>query len=362
MSEPILAAMLSCSGLELTDREKFLFEKSNPLGVSLFGRNIHSPTQLKKLCNQIKECIGREDVLIAIDQEGGRVRRLCEPHFQSYASQYRLGQIAHNHSISQAKQAVKLHATLISQDLNKTGINWNYAPVIDIEHSATSPVLRSRTFGTDTSTISTLAQEMVQTYINYGISPCIKHLAGLGLSNLDPHLSLPRIDKTLSELSDEFLPAQHLRDCPAAMTAHILFSQIDNINPLTQSVTGIKEIIRTIIGFDGFLLSDAIEMHALKGSIGERTAATLKTDVDAVCYCAGNYNELEEVTSNAHFLRDKSLIRFEKIKNIIHNRKIINNYKKLSQQYQEIIGTIEEYDDTYDATETLHKMLNNKGE
>ena len=96
MERPILAAMLSCNGTSLSKREKVIFARSNPLGISLFGRNIETPKQIKKLCQEIKETIGRDDVLIAIDQEGGRVRRLCEPHFRTYASQYRLGQIAIN--------------------------------------------------------------------------------------------------------------------------------------------------------------------------------------------------------------------------------------------------------------------------
>ena len=76
MEKPILAAMLSCSSIKLSDAEKCLFEKYNPLGVTLFGRNLVSPAQIQALTKEIKETVGRDDVLIAVDQEGGRVRRL----------------------------------------------------------------------------------------------------------------------------------------------------------------------------------------------------------------------------------------------------------------------------------------------
>ena len=359
MTKPILATMLSCSGTSLTDDEKRLFSNANPLGISLFGRNIANPQQLQQLCQEIKNTIGREDVLIAIDQEGGRVRRLAEPYFQPYSSQYRLGQLAKEYNIEIAKEASNLHAKLIAQDLKSIGINWNYAPVIDIEHNETSAVLRSRTFGKDKNIIYQLGKTMIDGYINSGICPCIKHLPGLGSSSLDPHLALPIINKSLKELEDDFEPIQKLNQCPAGMTAHILLTTIDEYQPLTQSAKGIKEIIRSYLGFDGFLISDAIDMHALSGNLGEKTTNALEAGCDAICYCGGKTTELEEVINSASFLRDKSIIRFEKIQKIINTNIKIN---ASAQRYQELIGSIEEYNDNYDATETLHLMQNKQGE
>lgn len=362
MERPILAAMLSCSGTSLSKREKTLFAKSNPLGVSLFGRNIQTPEQTKNLCLEIRETIGRDDVLIAIDQEGGRVRRLVEPYYRSYSSQYRLGQIALKYGIDVGVEAAKLHAKLIASDLQKVGINWNYAPVIDVEHSNTAAVLRSRTFGRGNDIIAMLGAAMVDTYCNYGICPCIKHLPGLGSGSLDPHLELPKINKSLAALEKDFAPIRALNYCPAAMTAHILLSEIDNVKPLTQSRMGIEQIIRQNLGYDGFLISDAIDMHALSGSLGEKTISALEAGCDAVCYCGGISEEIEEVIDNCNFLKDKSIIRFEKIQKIIHNRKNICDVEVAVARYQDLIGNIEEYNDTYDATETLNRMQEGKGE
>jgi len=362
MEKPILAAMLSCSGTSLTDPEKKLFSKHNPLGISLFKRNINTPQQVKKLCQEIKEVIGRDDVLIAIDQEGGRVRRLIEPHFRSYSSQYRLGQIAEQYGLNIANEAAKLHAKLIANDLQSLGINWNYAPVIDIEHDNTAAVLRSRTFGTNKKTIVRLGKTMIKTYCNYGICPCIKHLPGLGSGSLDPHLELPIIDKSLQMLEEDFAPFRQLNQCPAAMTAHILINAIDKKNPLTQSKLGIEKLIRQNLNYDGFLISDAIDMHALSGSIGEKTRYSLQAGCDAICYCGGIAAEIEEVIDNCEILRDNSGIRFERIKKIIHNRKHVNNIQISADRYRELIGTTEEYNDNYDATEILQQMQNRKGE
>ncbi len=89
----ILPAILSCQGTALSDEEKYFFAKSNPLGINLFARNISNKEQIKTLLTEIKTAIGRDDILIAIDQEGGRVRRLAEPEFRSYTSAFNLGSL-----------------------------------------------------------------------------------------------------------------------------------------------------------------------------------------------------------------------------------------------------------------------------
>ena len=126
--ENIRAAMLSVSGYELTDEEKRLLEQADPLGITLFKRNISNKEQVKSLVNSVKQVIGRDDVLIAIDQEGGRVCRLSSPEWMDYVSQYSLASLDETES----EEMTKLHALLIAKDLSEIGINWNYAPVLDV--------------------------------------------------------------------------------------------------------------------------------------------------------------------------------------------------------------------------------------
>ena len=129
MSKPILAAILSCSGTELTDDEKYLFSQANPLGITLMSRNIRNGVQLKKLVDQIKNTINREDVWIAADAEGGRVSRLktviklAKLTNQQLVSEEELGKSAIKYT--------KMHAQIMSKYMRRYGVNINYTPVID---------------------------------------------------------------------------------------------------------------------------------------------------------------------------------------------------------------------------------------
>lgn len=356
-SRPILAAILSVEGHHLTDDEKHLLDRTNPLGISLFGRNIANKEQVRGLVKEICEVIGREDVLIAADQEGGRVRRLKDPEYRAYASQNTLGRLAGEKGPAAARRAVIGHSLLTANDLKENLINFNFAPVLDLVYPETNPVLKSRCFGSDKELAAELGYLMVEEYIVNGICPCIKHLPGHGRAKTDPHLELPIIDCSLKELENDFYPFQKLNFAPAGMTAHLLLTAVDDKMPLTQSKKGIETIIRGIIGFDGLLLSDAIDMHALKGTIGERAALSLAAGCDAVCYCLGNCQELLQVTQNCGFMTDKAMERFQAVREIIGSRAL----EKAAAEYQILIGDIDSYDDNYDATETLNKMKH-KGE
>ncbi len=352
MTKPILSAILSCKGTSLTDEEKKLFHKINPLGINLFGRNISSKQQVTKLVQEIKETIERDDVLIAIDQEGGRVRRLCEPEFRSYTHAITIGKLP----FSQAQKASELHAKLISSDLKEIGINLNYAPVLDTLYQETSKVLKSRTFGSNTQTICTLGKIMVDEYIKSGVCPCIKHLPGYGRANTDPHLDLPIISNSLAELEKDFEPFKELNYAPAGMTAHLVITAIDDKLPITLSPKGIKTIIRDIIGFRGLLISDAIDMHALPGNIPERAEAAIKAGCDCICYAFGEYKNLCCLGEVCPPLTDIALERLQIIKNIITSKITFSNIENYANQYKNIVGSIEPYHDDYDATETLNKM------
>ena len=363
MKKPILATMLSCEGTTLSDFEKKLFSEHNPLGISLFGRNISSKTQLKQLISEIKECLERDDVLIAVDQEGGRVRRLTGPEFTPCISQKQIGKIYEDYGAEKAKEIVQAHAVLISQDFHQVGINWNYAPVIDAFYPTTSKVLAGRSFSLPEDATVCLAQTMIDTYHQQSICTCIKHLPSLAEAQNDPHLELPIVSLTRQQLQQTLLTAQQLKNVPAAMTAHILYTQIDDKLPATQSPKVIKEIIRQEIGFDGFLISDALDMHALKGSLALKTQLALDAGCDCICYCHGNPQELLEVCKNARPLHDKSLQRLQKMQDIIKAPHKTVDIPKLKQDYSEFSANLDNYDEGYDATEVLHQMdILNKGE
>lgn len=356
MDTPVLAAFLSCQGTTLTDTEKRLLSKANPLGITLFARNIANKTQLRSLVKQIKETIGRPDVLIAVDQEGGRVRRLCEPEFRSYSAQIDIGSLP----LPKAVKEANLHAGLISNDLTDVGINVNFSPVLDIAYAETNESLRSRCFSNNPQTVSKLGQTMLQKYMASGIIPCIKHMPGHGLAVSDPHLGLPVIDVSWQRLQTEIIPFKDCNFSPLGMTAHILLPAIDTKAPLTQSAKGIQKLIREVIGFNGLLVSDAIDMKALKGSITEKALTAIRAGCDCICYCMGDSGELEALTDNCPKLSDAGLERLDKALQILHNKQQTSDINADVAQYDEIMGQITPYQETYDATEVLHKLQQRK--
>lgn len=356
MDRPILAAMVSVSGAKLTENEKRLLGKGNPLGVSLFGRNIQNKAQIKNLCSEIKEVIGRDDVLIAVDQEGGRVRRLKEPEFNSSIAQIDFDNIRQKFGEDIAIKMAESHALITAHDLLECGINVNYAPCLDVLHPNTSDVLKSRCFSSDPNFVAKCGQAMIKAYQNAGICPCMKHMPGHGLAHTDPHLGLPIIEETITQLNSEFYPFIYNADAPMAMTAHILLKDVDSSHPVTQSKIAISSLIREKIGFGGFLISDAIDMHALQGSLDEKISLSLKAGCDAVCYCMGNEDDLSQIMNFSYFLTDEALIRFAKIKKIFQNKINRIDITPYLQFYQNHIEKIEPYIDSYDATETLHLM------
>lgn len=353
MQKPVLAAFLSVSGTSLSDAEKRLFEKYNPCGVSLFNRNLESADQAKTLVAQIKEAIGRDDVFIAADQEGGRVNRLAAAGFGDYASARTLGLI-------DDLELTRVHARLMAADMQSVGVNFNYAPVLDVIYPQTTAALLGRSFGSDAGKIVRHGQELIKAFSEVGICPCMKHLPGHGRAENDPHLGLPVIDASLSDLAQDFYPFEQLADCPSAMTAHIVLEQVDPKNPITLSFKGIKEIIRGRIGFDGLLISDALDMRALKGTIAEKATAAWRAGCDIVCYCGGNADEMEALCKGGVFLDLKPEQRYQTAKRILQNRKSIKILECQKKRYYSSIDPYGDNDINYDATEVLHQML--KGE
>jgi len=349
MTRPVLAALLSVNGPKLSDDEKRLFAQANPIGITLFNRNLVDPHQTAELIKEIKEAIGREDVIIAADQEGGRVNRLKAIGFSEYASAKVLGKTG-------SPEIVKLHCRLIANDMRSIGANMNFAPVLDVEYPQTTAALKSRCYGGDERQIALLGKYACQEYINQGICPCIKHMPGHGRAASDPHLGLPVINGSPDELAKDFYPFQKLQNCPAGMTAHILLPQTDTQNPLTLSAKGIREIIRGRLGFKGFLISDAVEMGALKGTIPERAGAAWQAGCDAVCYCSGKIDEMYGLLAAGKFLDDASLERFEKIHRIVCKNKSVINLDNERKTYYSVVKQFAEEKINYDATEVLHQM------
>ena len=339
-----LSAFICLKGTELTKAEADLLRKYNPAGLTLFKRNIDTPEQVKKLTDDIRSAVNRDDFLIAIDQEGGLVRRLRPPYWHEYVAQQQLGTLP----TKQAEEAIKLHATLIANDLHNLGINVVFAPVADTLHPDTTGAIASRCFSTDPKVVAKYASILAKTYIEQGICPCMKHLPGHGLANTDSHLGLPVIDADWKKIEHDFLPFQKMSEfIPFGMTAHVVLPMVDK-KPITQSKKGV-DLIRNEIGFDGFLITDAIEMKALKGTLSQKTKTSLKAGCDVVCYCSGHdqnnpvmVEDCEEVLKASVPLTKKGLERFEQVLKVVNISPKKQDISALQKRYDALVSPVKE--------------------
>ena len=350
--KPIKAAIVSIAGTELNDDEKRMIQNENPLGIALFLRNIKTPKQLKKLNQQIKEISERDDFIIAVDHEGGRVCRLKPPYFRGYVSQSAIGSLNY-----EAEKLATLHAELIADDLHSVGINCNFAPTLDVATANITTALKNRCFSDNEKTVAKLGKIIFDTYNQNAIIPCIKHLPGHSGATVDPHLELPKIDKINEKYFYPFEQIAH--DALMAMTAHVVLKEIDD-KPVSVSKKAIVKIIRNRFDFKGILVSDAIEMHALSGSLTERTQAAIIAGCDAVCYCRGDKNGVREVLDNCGYLSDNAMETLTQINKIINTPYIKQNISQKNMEYKKLSQKTVSTQDDYDAVEVLNKLYAKK--
>ena len=347
--KPIKAAIISLSGPTLTDEEKTLIEQENPFGVSLFDRNIENPRQLKQLTDSIKTISGRNDIIIATDQEGGRVCRLKKPHFRSYLAQAAIGSLG----ISYAEQTAQLHAELIADDLHSVGINCNFAPTLDVATPTLTKALKSRCFSRNSQIVTRLSQIMIDVYNQKGIVPCIKHLPGHSGAENDPHLQLSTIRHAYKRHLYPF--EQIAPHALMAITAHIVLSEIDNL-PITMSKKAITSLIRGQFNFKGLLISDALEMKSLSGTLKEKTIACREAGCDAVCYCHGDMENLTIVLQHCGYLSDKTLEVYKQISDLTACSYRADDIAVKEKEYQRLAAMTQPIIDDYDAVEVLNQL------
>jgi beta-N-acetylhexosaminidase len=306
------AFITGLAGLTLTDGERAFLAASRPAGIILFARNCADPDQIRQLVSAAMKAVGADDVLVLIDQEGGRVQRLRPPYWRalpaaaSYAALYWADPAA-------ACNAARLAAWLTATDLRSLGINTNCAPVLDVPVPGAHDIIGDRAYGTAWPQIAALGKAVATGLMAGGVVPVIKHIPGHGRSLADSHLELPTVTASKADLEAScFAPFHALRDIPAAMTAHVIFSAIDPAAPASTSAIVTAEIIRTKINFDNLLMSDDLGMKALTGSFKDRAAAVIGAGSDLALHCGGDLAEMEAVAAGVPALTGPSLQRFKR--------------------------------------------------
>lgn len=270
MSETPLALFVGLPGLELSSDEAAFFRDANPYGLFLFRRNIDNPDQVRRLCGQFREAVGRADAPVFIDQEGGRVQRLDNGRWSSFRSLGAFGALARK-DLDLARRAMRLSTQAMGTAMAELTIDSGTTPVVDLARKGTHDVIGQRSFGDDPNLVIAMAREVIAGMLEVGELPIMKHIPGYGRVTVDPHFDCPVVDAALDDLRDtDFQPFIALKDTPWAMVAHLIFTQIDPSRPASVS-PDVCDLIRNDLGYDGVLITDCLSMEALKGT--RRTAS-----------------------------------------------------------------------------------------
>jgi len=295
-------------GMQVADTNHIVrdLEKYHLGGVVLFDydlprdtayRNIESPEQVKKLVTDLKQ-LADKPLIVAIDQEGGRVARL-KPKYgfpKSVSAEY-LGSLDNPDS-------TRYYARQTAEMLSKLGININLAPVVDVNVNSDNPVIGGleRSFSDNPQTVAKHARIYIKTLHNHDILTVLKHFPGHGSSEEDSHLGVVDVTDTWSR--KELIPYQQLIDSSlvdAVMTAHIFNAKLDSAYPATLSKPTITGILRDSLGFDGVVISDDLMMGAIRKEYGLKTTIkqALLAGVDILSF-ANNSIYDPEIVPKAH--------------------------------------------------------------
>ena len=283
------ALIISIKGTTLTKKERYLFLKERPWGVILFKRNLKTLEQIKNLTSKIKILTKNKKFPILIDEEGGSVSRLHDIIDNKISANF-IGNL-YKKDKNLSFKILKHYINSLSKILINLGININTIPVLDVLRLNTHKIIGNRSFSKDKNIVKIMGIKTIKYLHLNKIGGVIKHIPGHGASVSDSHKSTPLVllsSKKLNEI--DFYPFKFSK-AKFAMTAHILYSNLDNKNVATMSKKIIRDIIRKKIGFKGILISDDISMKALKFDLLTNAKKSLEAGCNLVLYCAGKTND-----------------------------------------------------------------------
>ncbi len=277
--------MLDVHGTSLTAEDKEILQHPLVGGLILFTRNYESPAQIADLTQQIRKASGN-DILIAVDHEGGRVQRFRE----GFSAIPAMGSILTkaNNNIDQAKVLAKHCGALMALEVQAVGIDISFAPVLDINDI--SDVIGDRAFHQQPDLVTTLAAAFIDGMSSAGMLATGKHFPGHGSVKADSHLELP-IDSRSQEaiLKQDILPFKALiqqQQLAALMPAHIIFPAFDS-QAVGFSPYWLQQVLRKELSFDGVIFSDDLSMEGARAGGGyiERSEAAQQAGCDMLLLC-----------------------------------------------------------------------------
>ena len=282
---------------KLNSSEKKFIKKFKPWGVILFSRNIKNIDQTKKLTESIKKIFNDNNYPILIDQEGGRVNRLNKIiSFDTLTSEY-FGNLFKKDKFK-FNIIYKMFIDQTSHLLKLIGANINTVPVLDTRVKGSSNIIGDRAYSNNPKLISKLGDFCIKYFHRNSIGTIMKHIPGHGEAKVDSHYFTPIVKKKLSKLiKEDFSPFKN-KKCFFAMTAHVVYKDIDKSNTATHSKQMIA-LIRNKIGFKNILISDDLSMKSLKKDLKYNTFKTFSSGCNIALHCNGNINEMVTVASNS---------------------------------------------------------------
>lgn len=306
-----LSLFVGMPGQELSADEIAFFRETNPFGLFLFRRNLDNPEQIKRLVQQFREAVGRDDAPVYIDQEGGRVQRLDNGNWPLFRSLGQFGALARK-DLETGKRALRLSTLAMGSMMSELGLGSGTTPVVDLARKGTHDVIGQRAFGDDPDLVIALGRVVIDAMLEVRSMPIMKHIPGYGRVTVDPHFDCPVVDAALDDLREtDFRPFSALRDAPWAMVAHLIFTEIDRDRPASVSPL-VCDLIRRDIGYDGVLITDCLTMEALKGTWPERVRAALDAGYDIALHSQGDLKASEAAAKAAGPLSAESLARIER--------------------------------------------------
>ncbi|VVD97519.1 beta-N-acetylhexosaminidase [Pandoraea anhela] len=276
--------MLDVVGLTLSEDDIRRIDHPLTGGVILFARNFDDRAQLCSLTKQIRDV--RDDILIAVDHEGGRVQRFRTDGFTHLPAMGKLGKLWHE-DVFKATRVATAVGYVLASELRACDIDLSFTPVLDLDYG-TSTVIGDRAFDADPRVVAMLAKSLNHGLLLAGMANCGKHFPGHGFVAADSHHEIPVDERSLDEiLSVDAQPYDWLgMSLAAVMPAHVIYPQVDP-HPAGFSAKWLKEILRGQYGFDGVIFSDDLSMQGASaaGDVVTAAHAALDAGCDMVLIC-----------------------------------------------------------------------------
>ena len=299
--------MLDVVGTTLTDADIRRIAHPMTGGIILFARHFTDRAQLVALTDAIRDV--RDDILIAVDHEGGRVQRFRSDGFTVLPAPGKLGELWDSDVLLATKTATAF-GYVLAAELRACGIDMSFTPVLDLNYGQ-SKVIGDRAFHSDPRVVALLAKSLNQGLLLAGMANCGKHFPGHGFASADSHVSLPTDDRPLEEiLAADVKPYDWLgMSLASAIPAHVIYTQVDE-KPAGFSRVWLQEILRGRLGFNGAIFSDDLSMEAARagGTLTEAALAALTAGCDMVLIC-NQPEEAEKVLEQLRFTPSKGSLQ-----------------------------------------------------